>query len=141
MNNFLSELDENKKIYLVSDFHLGIPTHSQSLDRERYIVRWLDQISYDAQVIFLLGDVFDFWFEYKHVVPKGFVRLLGKLGELADRGIKIVVFSGNHDLWFGNYLEKELGAILHNSSESFQIRVHAFYLAHGDCFGPGDLKV
>lgn len=140
MNNSLSELAESKKVYFASDFHLGIPDHKQSLIRERQIVQWLDKISHDAQAIFLLGDIFDFWFEYKHVVPKGFVRLLGKLAQLADQGIEIIVFSGNHDLWIGDYLEKEIGASLYYKPQSFRIGSHTFYLAHGDGLGPGDVK-
>ncbi|MEO9806346.1 MAG: UDP-2,3-diacylglucosamine diphosphatase [Reichenbachiella sp.] len=140
MNNSLSELANNKKIYFASDFHLGVPDHQQSIVREKRIVQWLEQISYDAQAIFLLGDIFDFWFEYEHVVPKGFVRLLGKLAQLADQGIKIVIFSGNHDLWLKGYLVKEIGAVLHHRPGSFEIGSHSFYVAHGDGLGPGDTK-
>ncbi|UXX79986.1 UDP-2,3-diacylglucosamine diphosphatase [Reichenbachiella carrageenanivorans] len=140
MNIALSELEKNKKIYFASDFHLGVPNHKQSLDREKHIVQWLGQIAPDAQAIFLLGDIFDFWFEYKQAVPKGFVRLLGKLAELADRGIKIIIFSGNHDLWLQDYLHAEIGAELYKKPESFHIGNHKFYLAHGDGLGPGDRK-
>lgn len=140
MNISLSELGKNKKVYFASDFHLGIPNHRESLKREKLIVRWLDEISKDAQAIFLVGDVFDFWFEYKQVIPKGFVRLLGKLAEIADQGIEIVVFSGNHDLWLKNYLIDEIGVQIYHESQSYQIGSHSFYIAHGDGLGPGDRK-
>ena len=97
------------KIYFASDFHLGVPTHKDSLVREKLIVSWLESIKEDAKSIYLLGDIFDFWFEYKTVVPKGFVRLLGKLAELTDSGIKIHIIKGNHDMWMFNYLPKEVG--------------------------------
>ncbi|MEP2024681.1 MAG: UDP-2,3-diacylglucosamine diphosphatase [Reichenbachiella sp.] len=140
MNNFLSELEKNKKVYFASDFHLGVPNDQQSKLREKRIVQWLDTISKDAQTIFLLGDVFDFWFEYKEVVPKGYVRLLGKLAELADQGITIILFSGNHDLWLKNYLSKEIGIKIYHEPQSYQMGPHTFYLAHGDGLGPGDKK-
>src|SRR5690554_4832603 len=89
----------SKKIYFASDFHLGVPTAEKSLVREKLIVRWLDEVSKDAEAIFLVGDIFDFWFEYKHAIPKGFVRLQGKIAELTDRGIPIHFFTGNHDMW------------------------------------------
>ena len=97
-----------KKIYFASDFHLGAPNHTESLKRERRLVRWLESIRHDAQMICLVGDLFDFWFEHKRVVPRGFVRFLGKLGELTDAGIEIIVFPGNHDMWMTDYFEKEL---------------------------------
>jgi len=140
MNNTLSELENDKKIYFASDFHLGVPNHQQSTNREKLIVQWLDDASKDAQAIFLLGDVFDFWFEYKRVVPKGFVRLLGKMAELSDRGIKIIVFSGNHDLWLNNYFTDEIGVEIYHAPQSYHIGSHSFYLAHGDGLGPGDKK-
>lgn len=140
MNITLSELEENKKVYFASDFHLGIPDQYQSKQREKRIVRWLDTISKDAQAIFLLGDVFDFWFEYKQVVPKGYVRLLGKLAELTDQGIEIIIFSGNHDLWLKNYLIDEIGVKIYHEPQSYQIGSYLFYLGHGDGLGPGDKK-
>jgi UDP-2,3-diacylglucosamine hydrolase len=97
-----------KKIYFASDFHLGAPNHTESLKRERRLVRWLESIRHDAQMICLVGDLFDFWYEHKRVVPRGFVRFLGKLGELTDAGIEIIVFPGNHDMWMTDYFEKEL---------------------------------
>lgn len=140
MYTSLSELAKNKKVYFASDFHLGVPNHQQSLLREKLIIEWLDEISNDAQAIFLVGDVFDFWFEYKQVIPKGFVRLLGKLAQLVDRGIEVTIFSGNHDLWLKNYLIDEVGVVIHHSPQALQIGSHSFYIAHGDGLGPGDRK-
>ena len=107
MNSIL--LKANKKIYFASDFHLGVPTHEASVARERKICAWLESIRHDAQVIFLVGDIFDFWFEYKKVIPKGFIRLQGKLAELSDAGIEIIFFTGNHDMWMQGYFEQEIG--------------------------------
>ena len=104
-----------KKIYFASDFHLGVPTYEKSLEREHKIVKWLDSIKADAEELYLLGDVFDFWFEYRTVVPRGYVRLLGKLAELSDSGIKIHYFIGNHDMWTFDYLEKELNVIIYRA--------------------------
>lgn len=103
-------MTDRKKIYFASDLHLGTPDHETSLKREKQFVAWLDMVSGDAAEIFLVGDTFDFWHDYKTVVPKGFIRLLGKLAELSDRGIAIHIFTGNHDLWFSGYFEEELGA-------------------------------
>jgi hypothetical protein len=102
-------LHTGKKLYFASDFHLGAPDLAASHVREKRIVKWLDHIKTDAQVIFLVGDLFDFWHEYRTVVPRGYVRLLGKLAELNDSGIEIVVFTGNHDMWMSDYFETELG--------------------------------
>ena len=99
----------SKKIFFASDFHLGAPDYDSSLKREKLIVQWLDSIKHEAEEIYLLGDVFDFWFEYKRAIPKGFVRLQGKIAELSDSGIKIHWFIGNHDMWIFNYIPKELG--------------------------------
>ena len=114
-------LQKDKKIYFASDFHLGYPDHQTSLARERKVVAWLDSIKNDAQVVFLVGDIFDFWFEYKNVVPKGFVRLLGKLAELSDSGIEIIVFAGNHDIWMFDYFTKELGVKVHRNAQEYVI--------------------
>ena len=129
---------ENKKIYFVSDFHLGIPDHTSSLEREKLLVKWLETVRHDAAEIFLMGDVFDFWFEYKNVVPKGFVRLMGKLAEITDAGIPVHLFRGNHDLWAFNYLEEEIGIKLFRKPVIREIMGKTFYLAHGDGLGPGD---
>ena len=116
------QLQADKKIYFASDFHLGYPDLETSLIRERKIVAWLDSIKTDAQVIFLVGDIFDFWFEYKNVVPKGYVRLLGKLAELSDLGIEIIIFSGNHDIWMFDYFTKELGIKVHRNAQEYMVK-------------------
>ncbi|MDA3944592.1 MAG: UDP-2,3-diacylglucosamine diphosphatase [Bacteroidetes bacterium] len=130
--------ENGKHIYFASDFHLGVPDHDRSLQRERKLVNWLDSIKDQAAEIFLMGDVFDFWFEYKTVVPKGFVRLLGKLAEITDQGIPVHVFRGNHDIWAFDYLEKEVGVQLHRLPATRTFNGKKFYLAHGDGLGPGD---
>ena len=132
------EYTNGKKIYFASDFHLGIPDYERSLVRERMLVAWLDQVRLDAAEIFLMGDVFDFWFEYKTVVPKGFIRLLGKLAQITDEGTPVHLFTGNHDIWAFEYLEKEVNVVLHRHPETRQMMGKTFYLAHGDGLGPGD---
>ena len=129
---------QGKFTYFASDFHLGVPDFEKSLQRERLLVKWLDEIKDKADAIYFLGDIFDFWFEYKYVVPKGYVRLLGKLAELSDAGIKLVIFIGNHDMWIKDYLEKEIGATIIRGPIQTSIGNHKFYLAHGDGIGPGD---
>ena len=126
------------KIYFASDFHIGIPNHESSLHREKKLVRWLDMISKDASEIFLMGDIFDFWFEFKHVVPKGYVRLLGKIAEITDKGIPVHLFKGNHDIWAFDYFDKELNVKLHRKPIIKEFDGHKFFLAHGDGLGPGD---
>lgn len=128
----------NKKIYFASDFHLGVPIYEESLVREKKIVAWLDEVKQDAEEIYLLGDVFDFWFEYKHAIPKGFIRLQGKIAELTDSGIKIHWFLGNHDMWIFDYIPKELGVELHQSEIERTYNDKLFYIGHGDGLGPGD---
>jgi UDP-2,3-diacylglucosamine hydrolase len=130
--------DLKGKIYFVSDFHLGIPDHSTSLERERLLTNWLEGIRKDAAEIFLMGDVFDFWFEYKTVIPKGFARLMGKLAEITDTGTPVHLFRGNHDIWAFDYLQKELNISLHREPEILTWNGKRFYLAHGDGLGPGD---
>jgi UDP-2,3-diacylglucosamine hydrolase len=129
---------ENKKIYFASDQHLGAPTAEASAPREKKFVAWLNDIQKDAEAIFLLGDLFDFWFEYKTVVPKGFVRVLGKLAELKDQGIPIYFFVGNHDLWMRDYFEKELNIPVYHTPQEFIINQKLFLIGHGDGLGPGD---
>lgn len=128
----------NKKIYFASDFHLGVPNFEESLEREKRIVRWLDEIKKDAEEIYLMGDLFDFWFEYKYTVPKGFVRLLGKIAELTDSGIPVTLFTGNHDMWMFDYLPKELGVTIYREPITRTYNGKKFYLGHGDGLGPGD---
>ncbi len=131
-------MQEGKKTYFISDFHLGVPNYDTSLIRERLIVKWLDEIKKDAHEIFLMGDVFDFWFEYKTAVPKGYVRLLGKLAEISDSGIKIHYFTGNHDMWVFDYFKKELNITIYRQPIFKTIQGKVFYLGHGDGLGPGD---
>lgn len=125
-------------IYFLSDAHLGVPDHKRSLAREKLLVAFLDEAKKDATEIFLLGDIFDFWFEYKSVVPKGFVRLLGKIAEITDSGIPVHYFTGNHDMWIFSYFEKELGVIMHRKPLEKVIDGKLFFIAHGDGLGPGD---
>lgn len=126
------------KIYFASDFHLGAPNKEKSSAREKRIVQWLDEIKTDASEIYLLGDVFDFWFEYKHAIPKGFVRLQGKIAELTDGGIQIHWFIGNHDMWIFNYIPEELGVIIHRKEITKEYNGKTFFIGHGDGLGPGD---
>ena len=134
----MTQLRTGKKIYFISDFHLGVPDYQKSLEREQKIVRWLNTIKDDAQVLYLMGDVFDYWFEYKNTVPKGFVRLLGKLAELADSGVKIYYFTGNHDMWVFDYLPQEIGLTIYREPVQHEYNGFKFYLGHGDGLGPGD---
>lgn len=127
-----------KKIYFLSDFHLGAPDHATSLVREKRIVKFLDEIRTDASHIFILGDLFDFWYEYKKVVPKGFVRILGKLAEITDSGIIIKFFVGNHDMWMSGYFEQELGIEVYHEPKEFEFNNKIFFIGHGDGLGPGD---
>lgn len=131
-------MEKGKKIYFASDFHLGVPGFEKSLAREKNIVRWLTTIENDAEEIFLVGDIFDFWFEHKYTAPKGFVRLLGKLASLCDRGIKVHVFTGNHDMWMYDYLPKEIGFTLYREPIERDFNGKKFFIGHGDGLGPGD---
>jgi UDP-2,3-diacylglucosamine hydrolase len=133
-------LPANKKVYFASDFHLGIPNHATSLQREKLICNWLENIAPTAEHIFLLGDLFDAWIEYKLVVPKYFTRFLGTLAKLSDAGIPITVFVGNHDLWMYGYFEKELNIPVLHEPVKVSINSAQFLLGHGDGLGPGDAK-
>lgn len=132
------DLQSGKKIYFASDQHFGVPDLQQSRIREEKFIRWMDSIKQDAQVLFLMGDLFDFWHEWKFVVPKGYIRVLGKLAELKDAGIDIYFFVGNHDLWMKNYFEDELGIPVFFEKRFYDINGKKFLLAHGDGLGPGD---
>ena len=134
------KLNKGKSIYFSSDNHLGAPNSSESIIREKLFVSWLEIIKKDAQVIFLLGDLFDFWFEYYNSVPKGFTRVLGKLAELSDSGIKIYFFVGNHDYWTRDYFTKEIGMEVIKKPTEFKINNKLFFIGHGDGLGPGDFK-
>mgnify|MGYP001551831693 CR=1 FL=1 len=125
-------------IYFASDQHFGAPDKAGSKVRETQFIAWLDSIKNNASALFLLGDLFDFWFEYKKVVPKGFTRVLGKLAELSDNGIPIHFFVGNHDLWMRDYFEDELGIKVYHKPVSFEFSNKTFLIGHGDGLGPGD---
>lgn len=125
-------------IYFASDFHLGVPDYETSLVREKKIVKWLDEIKQNAKEVYLMGDLFDFWFEYRSAIPKGFARLQGKIAELTDAGIPVYVFTGNHDMWMFDYLPKELGVQIIRKSIVKVYNNKKFFLAHGDGLGPGD---
>jgi len=131
-------LETGKKVYFLSDFHLGAPNDTESRKREDRLVRFLQDARKDAGIIFIVGDIFDFWFEYKTVVPKGFVRILGTLAQMADEGIQLHIFTGNHDLWMQDYLSKELNATLYFEPQIFTIQHKQFLIGHGDGLGPGD---
>jgi UDP-2,3-diacylglucosamine hydrolase len=128
-------LTETRKIYFASDFHLGLPTGSPPLEREKRVVSWLNSVTNDAKEIYLLGDIFDFWWEYKLVVPRGFTRFLGTVSLITDSGIPVHFFTGNHDMWVGDYLSAECGMIIHTSPVTVVYNGKKFHLAHGEGLG------
>lgn len=131
---------ENKKVYFASDFHLGTPSNDPSLIREKKVVKWLRKIKSNAEHIFILGDIFDFWFEYKYTIPKGFTRLQGTLMDIRDEGIPITFFSGNHDIWMFHYFQDEFGIPVYRDPAFINIDNKKFLIGHGDGLGPGDRK-
>jgi UDP-2,3-diacylglucosamine hydrolase len=133
-------LNQSKKIYFASDVHLGASVLKHNRERELLFVRWLHRIRKDAEIIFLLGDIFDFWFEYRKVAPQGFVRVLGALAEICDSGIPVHFFTGNHDIWVFDYLPRETGMIIHHEPLETELWGKKFFLAHGDDLGKTDLK-
>jgi UDP-2,3-diacylglucosamine hydrolase len=132
------ELPHDKKLYFASDFHLGAPDETSSLIREKKINQWLDKVAVDAAAIFLVGDIFDFWFEYKSTIPKGFIRFQGKLAELRDLGIPIILFTGNHDMWMFDYFPNQLGIPVYRDPIQIEVNNKIIYVGHGDGLGPGD---
>ncbi len=128
-----------QKVYFISDVHLGLPNHKISLEREKKLVNWLASVQHQMKALYLMGDIFDYWYEYKYVVPKGYVRFLGKLAELTDAGIEVVFFTGNHDIWAFDYFETELGIKIIRQAKTLKIDQHVFHLAHGDGLGPADM--
>ncbi len=130
--------NNQKSIYFASDFHLGVPDEKSSREREQAVVNWLSSIEHDAQEIYLVGDLFDFWFEYAKVIPKGFVRLQGKIAELVDKGIPVIFFTGNHDMWMFDYFEKELGVKIYRDNIIREYFGKKIMIGHGDGLGPGD---
>jgi UDP-2,3-diacylglucosamine hydrolase len=131
-------LAETGKIYFASDFHLGLSAGSPPLEREKRVVRWLNSIISDAKEIYLIGDIFDFWWEYKRVVPRGFTRFLGTISAITDSGIPVHFFTGNHDLWAGDYLSGECGMIVHKGPLTSVFNSKKFHLAHGEGLGTKD---
>ena len=132
------QLPPDKKVYFLSDFHLGVPDYATSLEREKKVVRFLEEARRDAAVVFIVGDLFDFWYEYRTVVPKGYVRILGKMAELTDSGIPVHFFVGNHDMWMKGYFEKELNIPVYFAPKEFEYNGKKFLVGHGDGLGPGD---
>ena len=132
------QLPPGKKVYFLSDFHLGAPNYDASRQREQLLVRFLNEIKTDAHTIFIVGDMFDFWYEYRHVVPKGYVRILGKLAELSDAGIQLHFFVGNHDMWMKRYFQQELNMHVYFEPHTFEFNGKKMYVGHGDGLGPGD---
>lgn len=132
------QLQPGKKVYFASDQHFGAPTAVESKKREEKFIRWLDMVKKDGQVLYLMGDLFDFWHEWQHVIPKGYVRVLGKIAELQDSGIQVYFFVGNHDLWMNDYFSAELGIPVYYEKQFVTINSRDFLLAHGDGLGPGD---
>jgi len=127
-----------KKIFFASDFHLGVDGRFPARERERLIVRWLDTVAPEAAAIYLVGDIFEFWFEYRRVVPKGFNRFLGKLAELREGGLPIYVFTGNHDLWMFGYFEAEFDIPVYRKPIQTELLGKKFFIGHGDGLGPND---
>lgn len=132
--------ENTKNIYFASDFHLGAPNYEKSLEREKAICAWMDFIRPTCEELFLVGDIFDFWFEYKHAIPKGFIRLQGKIAEFTDAGIPVHFFTGNHDMWIFDYIPKELGVSLYREPIERTFNGKKFLIGHGDGLGPGDHK-
>lgn len=133
-------MNQTKKIYFASDVHLGAPALQHNREREILFVNWLHRIKEDAEMVFLLGDIFDFWFEYRKVAPQGFVRVLGALAEICDSGIPVHFFTGNHDIWVFDYLPRETGMIIHHEPLKIDLYGKKFFLAHGDDLGETDKK-
>ena len=132
-------IPKGKKVFFASDNHLGAPNFNESKIRESHFLKWLNYVDKEVGALFLLGDLFDFWYEYKTVVPKGFVRVLGKIAEISDRGIPVHFFVGNHDQWMINYFEEELGIKVYYQTREFQIEGKTFFIGHGDGLGPNDI--
>ena len=129
-----------ENIYFISDIHLGAPSIAESQKRERKLIRFMDTIEPDCKRLYIVGDLFDYWFEYKHVVPRGHSRLLGRLAQLVDNGLDLHIFTGNHDLWISDYLVVELGATIHRKPLEIKLGSKRFYIAHGDGLGPDELQ-
>lgn len=140
MNTREIKLKKGAKIYFASDFHLGAPDKATSKKREQRLINWLDRIKPDAQELYILGDVFDFWYEYAHLAPKGYIRFLSKIADFTDSGIPVVFFKGNHDMWMKNYLPEEIGVEILDDTLELDVNGKKFQIGHGDGLGPGDLS-
>jgi len=127
-----------KHTYFISDVHLGFPNASESRQREKLLLQWFDTVQDNAEAFYIVGDLFDFWFEYGKTIPKGFTRTLGRLAELVDNNIPVYIFAGNHDLWMFGYFEEELGIPVYHNLIQREIQGKQFYIGHGDGLGPGD---
>lgn len=138
MEEKIITLSAQKKIFFASDFHLGAPNSNESLLREKKIVKWLEIIKSEAQELFILGDVFDFWYEYRYLAPKGYFRFLSKIAEFTDEGIPVTFFKGNHDMWMKEYLPKAIGVKIYDDTLDLNINNVKFQIGHGDGLGPGD---
>lgn len=126
-------------IYFASDFHLGLATGTPPVEREKKVVRWLESVAPDAKEIYLLGDIFDFWWEYKLVVPRGYTRFLGSISKITDSGIPVHFFTGNHDMWVRDYLSSECGMIIHTAPVTTSFGDRVFHLAHGEGLGSNSI--
>ena len=140
MADLTIEVNKNKKIYFASDLHLGIASipRAQEIEREKKIIRWLESIENDAQAILLVGDIFDFWYEYNHAIPKGFIRFLGKISSIIENGVSVYFFTGNHDIWMFKYFQEELGITVFDRPIELQLNETILLVGHGDGLGPGD---
>jgi len=138
MEQLKFKLEPDERIYFASDFHLGTPSYNESRIRENQIINWLDAIEKDAKAIFLVGDIFDFWFEYKDVIPKGFIRFQSKLLQLKEKGIDIYFFQGNHDMWMFDYFPREFEIPVYSDPILLEVNDLRVYVGHGDGLGPGD---
>jgi UDP-2,3-diacylglucosamine hydrolase len=127
-----------KHTYFISDVHLGFPNASESRQREKLLLQWFDTVQDNAEAFYIVGDLFDFWFEYKKAIPKGFTRILGRLAQLVDNKIPVYIFTGNHDLWMFGYFEEELGIPVYHNPIQREIQGKQFFIGHGDGLGPGD---
>ncbi len=134
----MTTLAASKKIYFISDCHFGVPSREKSLDREMHFIQWLDEVKKDAHEIYIMGDLFEFWYEYKTVVQKGYVRLFGKLAEITDSGIPVYFFRGNHDVWAFDYLAREINIKIFPDTLVREFNGKVFWLGHGDGLGKGD---
>ncbi|WP_126969748.1 UDP-2,3-diacylglucosamine diphosphatase [Gynurincola endophyticus] len=134
----MMQLEQDKKIYFISDFHLGTPGAGDSLKREKHIIKFLNEVESSAAMIFIVGDMFDFWYEYRTVVPRGYTRILGKIADLTDKGIPVHFFVGNHDMWMKDYFQKELNVPVFFEPQEYQFNDKKFLVGHGDGLGPGD---